>query len=1092
MASECAGFPPRKSLLESLHVSSDLPVADLPVADLPVADLVALLREVAMIVCRTLTAALLLTLSLAPGDLPAGESAEPLTFEKDIRPIFRAHCFDCHGATDDIKGGLDLRLVRFLQKGGDSGESIVVGSPEDSYLLDRVRNSEMPPGEHTVPEAEIQIIERWIAAGGKTARPEPESIAPGLGLTLEERSFWSFQPIQRPEVLGLETFAGASRVRTSIDAIVLNAMPDGSTFANDAGRETLIRRAYFDLTGLPPSPEAMQTWSQDTAADWYDRLLTDLLDSPHYGERWGRHWLDVAGYADSEGYTNSDAERPWAWKYRDWVIRALNDDKPFDHFVTEQLAGDELAGPQNGDLTAQQIALLTATGFLRMAADGTGSGANDDVARNAVVTDTLQILGTSLLGLSLQCAQCHDHRYDPIPQTDYYALRAVFEPALDWKAWKVPNARRVSLYTQADRDKAAVVEAETKNVADEKAEKLAVYMKHALDTELLKFEEPLRAQLREAYEAASDKRSEEQKMLLAKNPSINITPGNLYQYIADSQPILAKYDQQINEIRAKKPDEEFLRVLAEPENHVTETKLFHRGDHLQPKQTVMPAALSVASPENERVEFPANDEAVPTTGRRLAFAKWLTSGRHPLVARVIVNRVWLHHFGKGLVETPSDFGTLGVRPVLPEVLDLLAYDFMNNGWSLKWLHRQLMTSTVWRQSAESPASGTQGSVSAAFTRRRLIRLDAETIRDRMLAASGQLDRTQFGAPVQIKEDDTGQVIVDGSQTRRSMYITAQRSRPVAMLQAFDAPVMQTNCEMRPSSTVATQSLMLMNGEFTLYQAEKLAERAAQEAVTLDSAVLASLPKFETSASQWQYGFGDIDEAANQVVGFIPLSHWTGSQWQAGPVLPDPALGYVLLHSTGGHPDVPGRSVIRRWMAPDSGTVSISGKLSHGSSNGNGVRSRIVSSRSGTAGEWTAFNSTADSSVANIAVETGDAIDFVTDANGSHTSDSFGWPVTITVKRDGQPDQAISSVDTFSGPVESSDVIPGQVVRIWELALCRRPTDEELRLAIEFASQQVSTLQLQTAALPAGRTPLRQAMVSLCQALFSSNEFLYVD
>ena len=1045
-----------------------------------------------MTVFRTLTAALLFTMLLSHGDVRAGESAEPLTFEKDIRPIFRAHCFDCHGATDDIKGGLDLRLVRFMQKGGDSGESIVAGSPEGSYLLDRVRNGEMPPGEHTVPTAEIQIIERWIAAGAKTARPEPESIASGLGLTIEERSFWSFQPIRRPEVPDFESFADASRVRTSIDAIVLKAMPDGSAFAADADRATLIRRAYFDLTGLPPSPDAMQTWSGDTAADWYDRLLTDLLDSPHYGERWGRHWLDVAGYADSEGYTNSDSERPWAWKYRDWVIRALNDDKPFDRFVTEQLAGDEIAGPQNGDLTEQQIGLLTATGFLRMAADGTGSGANDDVARNAVVTDTMKILGTSLLGLSLQCAQCHDHRYDPIPQTDYYALRSIFEPALDWKAWKVPNARRISLYTQADRDKAAAVEAETKTVADEKAEKLAEYMKQALDTELLKFEEPLRNQLREAYEAAADKRSEEQKMLLEKNPSVNITPGNLYQYIADSKPMLQKYDQQINEIRAKKPAEEFLRVLAEPENHVTETRLFHRGDHLQPKQTVMPAALSVASPENERVEFAANDEAVPTTGRRLAFAKWLTGGRHPLVARVIVNRVWLHHFGKGLVETPSDFGTLGVRPVLPELLDLLAYDFMSNGWSLKWLHRQLMTSTVWRQSAEFAASGTQDTVSAAFGRRSLIRLDAETIRDRMLAASGQLDRTQFGPPVQIKEDDTGQVIVDGSQTRRSMYIKAQRSRPVAMLQAFDAPVMQTNCEMRPSSTVATQSLMLMNGEFTLHQAEKLAERAAKEAVIPDSAVLALLAKFEISASQWQYGFGEIDEVRNRVVEFMPLNHWTGTQWQAGPVLPDPVLGYVLLHAGGGHPDVPGRSVIRRWIAPVSGTVSISGKLSHSSPNGNGVRSRIVSSRSGIAGDWTAFNSTTDSSAMNIAVEDGDTIDFVTDANGSHTSDSFNWPVMITVARNGQRDQVISSVNTFNGPVESSDVIPGQIIRIWELALCRRPTDEELRLAIEFASQQVSTLQLQNVVLPAGRTPLRQTMVSLCQALLSSNEFLYVD
>ncbi|HIE98822.1 MAG TPA: DUF1553 domain-containing protein [Planctomycetes bacterium] len=1033
-----------------------------------------------------------IVLSLSPASLLATDDAQTLTFEKDVRPIFRAHCYDCHGATDDVKGGLDLRLVRFIQQGGESGAAIAPGLPGDSYLLDRLRNGEMPPGEHAVPEAEIQIIEHWIAAGAKTARPEPESIPSGLGLTLEERSFWSFLPIQRPAVPDIATFPTDARVRTPIDALVLKSMPQDTGFSLDVDRRTLIKRAYFDLVGLPPAPEELQTWVEDTADDWYDRLLTELLDSPHYGERWGRHWLDIAGYADSEGYTNSDAERLWAWKYRDWVIRALNEDKPFDRFITEQLAGDELAGPQNGDLTSEQIALLTATGFLRMAADGTGSGANDAVARNMVMADTLKIIGTSLLGLSIQCAQCHDHRYDPIPHTDYFALRAVFEPALDWQAWKVPNARRVSLYTKDDREKAAAIEAETKVVADERAKKLAVYMQQALDAELKKFPEPLRGQLRGAYEAAGDKRTADQKKLLAQNPSVNINSGNLYQYIAESKPELAKFDARISEIRARKPVEEFLRVLRETPNRIPETKLFFRGDHQQPKQTVLPASLTVTALEGERPEFAANSDALPSTGRRLAFAQWLTNGRHPLVARVIVNRAWLHHFGKGLVETPADFGKLGVRPSHPELLDWLADEFMSQGWSLKKLHRQIMTSTVWRQSAEASAESDQSSAVVPFARRTLTRLDAETIRDRMLAASGQLDRTPFGAPIGIKEDDTGQVIVDGSQTRRSLYIKARRSRPVAMMQAFDAPVMQTNCEVRQNSTVATQSLMLMNGEFTLEQAAKLAERAAKEAAPLDAAALASLPKTTFPAGAWKYGFGDFDETAGRVTGFAVLTHWTGSQWQAGPTLPDPQLGYVLLHANGGHPDVPGRAVIRRWTAPSHGTVSVSGKLSHGSANGNGVRSRVVSSRSGKAGEWTAFNGSADTNVTGLVVQSGDTIDFVTDGNGSHTSDSFTWPVSITVQSAGQPDQSIASAAAFSGPGESPAVIVGQIVRAWELALCRTPTDDELRLAIEFTATQNATLRHSSVALPSGRTPVRQAMVSLCQTLFSSNEFLYVE
>lgn len=1018
----------------------------------------------------------------------AAADEKTLTFEEHIRPIFRAHCFDCHGAEEELKGGLDLRLVRFMAQGGESGPALRPGHPAESYLLDRVRSGEMPPGDKRVSKQDIATIEKWIAQGAHTVRPEPESLEPGLGITPEERSFWSFQPITRPEVADPASFPSAARVRTPIDVLILQTMPDGVAFAPDADRATLIRRAWFDLIGLPPSPEELETWSQDTADDWYDRLLTDLMDSPHYGERWARHWLDIAGYADSEGNTVSDAERPWAWKYRDWVIRSLNEDKPFDQFITEQLAGDELAGPQKGDLTPEQIDLLAATGFLRMAADGTGSGGDSAESRNQVMADTLKIVGTSLLGLSVQCAQCHDHRYDPVPQKDYYALRAVFEPALDWQNWKNPNARRVSLYTAEDRAQAAELEAQTKSVADEKAAKLAEYMQQAVDAELLKFEEPLRGQLRAAYETASDKRSEEHKKLLARHPSVNITPGNLYQYIPDSKPELAKYDQRINEIRAKKPVEQFLRALVEPANHVPETKLFHRGDHQQPKQTVLPAALTVAAPEGARPAFSVNNPELPSTGRRLEFARWLTSGRHPLVARVIVNRLWLHHFGRGLVETPADFGRLGVRPSNAELLDWLADEFVSQGWSFKKFHRLVMSSTVWRQSSV----GTTMSP-APFARRRLVRLDAETLRDRMLAASGELDRTQFGPPLAIKEDDTGQVIVDGGQKRRSLYIQSRRSRPVAMLQAFDAPVMQTNCEMRPSSTVATQSLMLINGEFILTQAARLADRAASEAVKSAHADQSPLPDLAAMfRSPWTYGYGDFDETANATAGFTTLDHWTGSQWQAGPQLPDPGLGYVLLHASGGHPDVPGRAVIRRWTAVSDGMISVTGKLSHGSPNGNGVRSRIVSSRLGKQGEWTAFNGAADTNITDMPVAAGDNIDFITDGNGSHTSDSFSWPVTILWKTDGVADRTYSSTDGFGGPAETSEMVMGQIVRAWELALCRAPQPEELELAAQFVTAQIHTLQQRASDLPKDRTAVRQAMTNLCQSLLSSNEFLYVE
>jgi mono/diheme cytochrome c family protein len=1016
----------------------------------------------------------------------AGDANDALTFERDIRPIFRAHGFDCHGAVEEMKGGLDLRLVRLMVKGGESGPAIVTGQPAESFLLERLRSGEMPPGENQVPRAEIAVIEKWIASGAKTARPEPARIEPGLGMTIEERSFWSFQPIRRPAVPEHET---STRVRTPIDAFILSAMPDGHAFAPNADRLTLVLRAYLDLIGLPPSLEDVQRWEKVQDDKWYEKLVDELLESDHYGERWARHWLDVAGYADSEGYTSADANRDWAWKYRDWVIRALNADKPYSQFIIEQLAGDELAGDRSGDLARKQIELLTATGFLRMAADGTGSGANNDDARNQVVTDTIRIVSTALMGVSVHCAQCHDHRYDPIPQLDYYSLRAIFEPALDWKAWRTPAQRRISLYTDADRRKAREVEAEAKTIAAEKAVKLAEYMAQAIDQELKKYDEPLRGKLSKAYNTPGGKRSVEEKSLLKKHPSVNITPGNLYQYIAKSRDELKKYDERISAIRGKKPPEEFLRTLIEPANHAPTTVLFHRGDYRQPKQTVVPAGLTVAAPEGQRAEFPLEDETLPTTGRRLAFAKWLTSGRHPLVARVIVNRVWMHHFGRGLVKTPADFGKLGGRPTHPQLLDWLAAEFMQQGWSLKQLHRLIMQSTVYLQSSEVRDVSVPVS---AYTAKPLIRLEAETIRDRMLAVAGTLQPTLFGPPIGIKEDDAGQVIV-AEQTRRSLYTRVRRSQPVSLMQAFDAPVMETNCEIRSVSTVATQSLMLLNGDFVLTQATNLASRAEREATPLEESLLATLPNLPPPPSSvWRFGYGQFDIETNQT-NFKPLPHWTGNAWQGGPELPDPKLGWVILHAGGGHAgNTRETSAIRRWIAPTDGVVDIAGTLKHPSENGNGVRGLIASSGSGTAMEGVAFHSELETKVSGLAVKKGHVIDFIVDSNGDVTSDSFSWAVTIVLKSADAKQREYSSARDFHGPLTASGTIVAQIVRAWQLALARRPTQEELETATHFVARQIAYLHQHANQLPKGISAEQQALTNVCQALLICNEFLYSD
>ncbi|MCH2210796.1 MAG: PSD1 and planctomycete cytochrome C domain-containing protein [Fuerstiella sp.] len=778
--------------------------------------------------------AVLTLLSVFLVNVLPGRAADNLTYEQHIRPIFRQHCFDCHGAEQEKEAELDLRLVRFMIRGGESGPAIVTGDPDHSLLIQRIRDGEMPPGESKVSVEELTLLEQWVAAGAKTARLEPEAIGPGLGITPEERSFWSFRPIERPEVPAHDE---TSRVRTPIDALLLAVMqPHELQFSSDADRRTLMLRAYFDLIGLPPSDQEADEFLSDVAPGSWERLIERLLRSPHYGERWGRHWLDVAGYADSEG-AGADADRPWAWRYRDYVIRSFNQDKPFDQFIVEQLAGDELAGPKNGDYTEEQIELLIATGFLRTAADGTGSGNNNPNGRNQVMTDTIKIVTTSLMGLSVACAQCHDHRYDPIPQTDYYALRATLEPAIDWQAWKTPEERRVSLYTKEDHEKSAEIEKEAAKVTDERAAKQRKFMEEALTKELSKYDEPLQTQLRSAYETSGDIRTPEQMALLKKYPSTNITPGNLYQYNQAAADEIKKIDEKISEIRAKKPPHEYVRALVEPSGHIPETRLFHRGDHRQPKFEVAPASLTVAAPENDRPFFSSNDPELSTSGRRLAFSKWLTSGRHPLVARTIVNRVWLHHFGRGIVETPADFGRLGTQPSHPVLLDWLAAEFMENGWKLSHLHRIIMTSTAYLQtSARSEEFNQIDPDNRYYWRKSLIRLEAEILRDRMLSASEQLNRELFGKPIPVREDDTGQVVVDDTQKRRSIYIQQRRTRPVALMKAFDAPVMVTNCDRRQSSTVATQSLMLMNGGFVLSQAADLATVATAEVMTLEQRV----------------------------------------------------------------------------------------------------------------------------------------------------------------------------------------------------------------------------------------------------------------
>ena len=829
-------------------------------------------------------------------------AADPPAFNAHVRPIFQANCTECHGEADKPKGGLDLRLRRSAVAGGKTGPAVVAGKPDASLLLERVAKGEMPPGKKKLTAAEVDAIRRWIAGGATVETAEPEALAAGFPITDEDRRWWAFRPITRPAVPALST--EYSVLRNPIDAFLLAKLAEkGLTFAPPAGKVALVRRVTFDLTGLPPTPDEVDAFVKDESAGAYEKVVDRLLASPHYGERWGRHWLDVAGYADSEGGSPEDPVRATAWKYRDYVIRSFNADKPFDRFLTEQLAGDELVTPPYANLSPADLDALTATGFLRMAPDGSAAaGADPKLARNQVLTDTVKIVSSAFLGLTVGCAQCHNHRYDPIPQTDFYRLRSAFEPGYDPTNWKPPAARQVSLYTDADRRKAAEVEAEAAKLDKDRLTKQQEFIDATFDKEVAKLPEAMRDKAREARKTPEAKRSADQKKLMQEHPSLNVSAGSLYLYDSKAADELKKLTAKAAELRATKPAEEFVRALTETPGKVPPTFLHHRGDPDQPKQAVAFGGLAVL--ENN-LSLTAAKPAGGTSGRRLALARWLTEPRHPLTARVLVNRVWMHHFGRGLVGTPGDFGRLGEKPTHPELLDWLAHELIEpttpadscrraSPWSLKHLHRLIVTSVAYRQFSErGPATDADDRLLGHFPLRRL---DAEAVRDAILATAGMLNPKPFGPPVPVMDDDAGMAVIgkanrDGAgyklgeegvpaaeAARRSVYVQVRRSKPLAVLDAFDRATTEPNCEARVSTTATPQSLLLLNNEFTLAQAGHFAGRVKKDAGD---------DVRKQVARAWKLAFGADPSAAevDRAVAFIAAE---AKLFEAAPAAAPPA------------------------------------------------------------------------------------------------------------------------------------------------------------------------------------------------------------
>jgi mono/diheme cytochrome c family protein len=823
----------------------------------------------------------------APVAEDAARNEQEVSFA-DVRRMLAAKCLACHGNdAKDLKGDFDLRSRAAAVKGGESGEpAIVPGQPERSPLYRAITWQDaalqMPPKENDrLTAAEVELVRRWIAAGAKwdeavaggqpvesgdawSAGPGGIRVVTSGGLspdwdsrTYEPEAVWAYRPIQRPDVPS-ETESGPPA--HPIDAFLLKALRDKGIagFAPRADRRTLIRRLTFDLTGLPPTPAEVEAFVGDRSDGAYQRQVRRLLASPHYGEQQARHWLDVVRYADTAGFSN-DFERPHAWRYRDYVIRSFSADKPFDRFLSEQLAGDEL--------DEDDPELLIAAGYLRMGPwEHTGMTVAA-VTRQQYLDDVTNHVGVSLLGQGLRCAACHDHKFDPVPTRDYYRMQAVFAPV---QFAERPAAFLASENTTGFDAAKAVVEQRLKQVQASLADlrqknrdAIAAYLqeKGVASVEDL----PADQRPKEDYLGGTFGLS---KTDLSLRKIHQKTQQYLERELKRFEPFaLSVYSGPPNGYASPRPlyDVPRRREAAVPVVHIL------TGGALEsPADEVMPGVLSAMFADPQRSAGAAWD-TIPdeTEGRRRALARWIAARENTLTARVIVNRAWQQHFGTGLVATPNNFGKMGARPTHPELLDWLAAWFVEEGWSLKKLHELIVTSAAYRQSSagevQSPMSAVERQLPASDQRpstldfrsasaidpgNRLLwhfpprRLAAEEIRDAMLAASGELNR-EMGGPGVFPEINWEVALqprhIMGSvppayvpsrtpqeRNRRTIYAFRIRTLADPLLEVLNRPGSDSSCERRDETTVTPQVFALFNSEFAASRALALAARLTKE------------------------------------------------------------------------------------------------------------------------------------------------------------------------------------------------------------------------------------------------------------------------
>lgn len=1052
----------------------------------------------------------------APAGAPTAESTR--FFEEKVRPVLATQCMKCHG---DRKQEASLRLDsrEAVLKGSDSGPVVIPGEPAKSPLLSAVRHEgdvRMPPGK-PLPPADVASLTEWVRLGAPWPKAEPVS-------SDRRSSHWAFQPVRRRT---LPPVRGALQCQTFVDPFILERLEaSGLGLSPPADRRALLRRVTFDLIGLPPTPAEVEAFCADSRPDAYERVVDRLLASPRYGERWARYWMDLARYADTKAYVfTQDRSYRFAYTYRDWLIDSWNSDKPYDQFLLEQLAADRTASP--GDARP-----LAAMGFLTL-----GRRYLNDP--HEIIDDRIDVIGRGLLGLSLSCARCHDHKYDPISMEDYYSLYGIFasstEPAdlpplprrvsaasLDYDRRLSERERQLADYLAERRRAAQTSLARDWPAYASLAHEVGLNAKHPdlgrlaekekLSPELATWFVPrwqervlgpdgsgdpigiirlanasekdwqasasraasakfLPPAIRQSLRQSVPKNGRDwfarlaeldSKGLVAAEPrwaelrgkiaaACSVSDGDVEAILdASGRTIVKDLRGKIEAIRARHPGQPPKAMVLVDAEQPADSFVFVRGNPHRRGKTV---------PRRPPELFASLCQPVARGSGRLELARAIAHPGNPLTARVMVNRVWMHHFGTGLVATPGDFGLRGDAPSHPELLDELAGRFVQEGWSIKKLQRWIILSATYRQhSADRPELASidpENRLLGHFPRRRL---DFEAMRDAMLASASRLDPSIGGPSTPLdRVPYTG---------RRTLYGFVDRQNIANLFRTFDVPNPNIASPRRFQTTTPVQALYLMNSPFVATQARALAkglpvdrnhwaagidemyQRAFQRPAlprekTLALAYLESQSgEGPAGASQeWQYGYGEFDSVRQRVRVFHHFAHWSGDAWRPEATFPHPTLGHAQLTASGGHPARGDQvAVIRRWTAPRDLTLLVTGKLDHAEKAGDGIRGRIVSSRFGELGSWVVSASSVATTVAKLTVQAGDTLDFITDSRQNNDFDSFSWTIRLEAVADRAALPPWESSADFAGP-KRNQLAP------WE---------------------------------------------SLAQALLASNEFVYVD